>query len=582
MIQMIVKNRSLQKAEMNLIKDTAGIQVYRFRYVSQEKAVPEAISVSFFIPCLDIYSVWNAMIGEKRSLISDWRPNIPVCQSRFNSGAPIQTLISHEGNNRLTVSLADARTPISIKSGIVEDGGQIRTEIMFFTQKVAALQQYETFVYLDFRDIPYYEAIREAVERMRPKESEKGYLYPKTSRMPMYSTWYCFHQKIEEELLVRQCIKAKEMGMECIIVDDGWQTENEVGGYAFCGDWTPATTKFPDMKRFVERVHELDMKVMLWFSVPYVGKNARIYKEFEGMYLDNPDSEWNVLDPRFPKVREYLVRTYEDAVKNWGLDGLKMDFIDCFGMTEYSDQKSPLRDYDSVEDAVEALLSEIQTCLLELNPDILIEFRQNYMGPLITRYSNMLRVGDCAMDAIVNRTGVIDLRLLSTGNAIHSDMLIWNEKDTPENMAKQLIAVLCGVPQISVRMDQLSEQHARTLKFYLSFWIKYSKVLMEGELIPHNPEICYSRVEAIGEETCICICYSVNDFSLKENTTIAVNGTGRAEMVMVTQNDAAIEYEIFNCQGDLIEKKTSVVKEGAFLLPVPISGMVVVKSEVQK
>ena len=73
------------------------------------------------------------------------------------------------------------------------------------------------------------------------------------------------------------------------------------------------------------------------------------------------------------------------------------------------------------------------------------------------------------MDAIINRTGIIDLRLLSTGNAVHSDMLFWNEKDTPENMAKQLIAVLCGVPQISVRMDQLSEQHARVLNFYLSF-----------------------------------------------------------------------------------------------------------------
>ena len=36
------------------------------------------------------------------------------------------------------------------------------------------------------------------------------------------------------------------------------------------------------------------------------------------------------LDPRFPEVREYLVQTYERVIGEWGFDGVKLDFIDCF------------------------------------------------------------------------------------------------------------------------------------------------------------------------------------------------------------------------------------------------------------
>ena len=36
------------------------------------------------------------------------------------------------------------------------------------------------------------------------------------------------------------------------------------------------------------------------------------------------------LDPRYKKVREYLSNLYESAVKEWDLDGLKLDFIDSF------------------------------------------------------------------------------------------------------------------------------------------------------------------------------------------------------------------------------------------------------------
>ena len=59
--------------------------------------------------------------------------------------------------------------------------------------------------------------------------------------------------------------------------------------------------------RIVARVHRLGMKYMMWFSVPFVGKNSRFaYERFKGMLLDDHGDGTCVLDPRYPEVRDYL------------------------------------------------------------------------------------------------------------------------------------------------------------------------------------------------------------------------------------------------------------------------------------
>lgn len=111
---------------------------------------------------------------------------------------------------------------------------------------------------------------------------------PDTARYPMYSTWYSFHQEIADRSLEEEAQRAKELGFSTIIVDDGWQTDDNNRGYAYCGDWEPALEKFPSMKEHVERIHQLDMKFMIWFSVPFIGIHAKRWEEFSDklIYFD--------------------------------------------------------------------------------------------------------------------------------------------------------------------------------------------------------------------------------------------------------------------------------------------------------
>ncbi len=126
------------------------------------------------------------------------------------------------------------------------------------------------------------------------------------------------------------------------------------------------------------------------------------------------------LDPRYPDVREFLISVYENAVSNWGIDGLKLDFIDSFENKDGVPAKDGM-DIPVLHTAVDKLMTDISTRLCGLKNDILIEFRQNYVGPNMRKYGNMLRVADCPADGLTNRVGCLDLRLTSGNTAVHSD-----------------------------------------------------------------------------------------------------------------------------------------------------------------
>jgi alpha-galactosidase len=260
--------------------------------------------------------------------------------------------------------------------------------------------------------------------------------------------------------------------MDTVIGDDGWQTDDNSRGYAYCGDWEVAEGKIPDMKDFVDRIHATGMKIMIWYSVPFVGLHSKNYERFKDMLMDhtgNMRDYWS-MDPRYKEVRDFLVDTYAKAVKDWKLDGLKLDFIDSFQLHGKSLEYDARRDYQSLEEAIDALMTEVKEALTAINPEILIEFRQTYVGPAIRKYGNMLRVGDCPADAMLNRQDVVNLRLTSGETAVHSDMIMWHSDACVEAAAMQLVSVLFSVPQISMKIAKLREEHKKMLGFYLSIF----------------------------------------------------------------------------------------------------------------
>lgn len=525
-----------------------GIFCARICLTCEEAEAMKPFSLSFSLPIADMYSIWSPQTDANglRKLGPNW--NKKITQSRFAHGLPLHAVLAANGHNRVTVAVSDVKTPLSIATGVSEERAELECKITFFTQLTAPLRRYSAVVRIDMRDIPFYKSIPDVVSWWETNWELKPEPAPEAAKQPVNSLWYSLHQKLYAEDILRQCRLSAPYGLKTVILDDGWQTEDNNRGYAYCGDWEPATVKIPDMARLVEELHSLDMKVMLWYSVPYVGIHSKSYSQFAGKYLSFDASRGTAcLDPRYLCVRQYLAEQYEKAVRNWDLDGLKLDFVNAFRLTSDTPIHDPQRDIPSLEDAIEQLLLDVKTRLQMLKPDILIEFRQGYIGPAMRCYGNMLRAGDCPRDALCNKTAVLDLRLTSGCTPVHSDMLMWHPQEPVESAALQVASVLFSVPQISLQLDQISEEQKQMLRFYLGLWRDNRELLLEGKLALYSPEAFYSKATATLSGRELTVLYTDTTVVKGADCTTVVNCGPERRVYMDGFSGQC--YKIVDCMG---------------------------------
>ena len=564
-------------------KNENGIILLDFEIEYKAAQIPSVATIVWKIPCIDMYSTWGANLGVGRLLCANWSKR--TSRSRLASGAPFHSLISVDGTNRMTVAVSDAHTPIEIATGVCEETSEMDCKIRFFTEQINQISSYRATVYIDTREIPYEDALRAADRYLADKCGYPSAYIPEVAKCPMYSCWYSFHQNIDVEAILEQCRLAKSMGMEAVIVDDGWQTDDSQRGYAYCGDWEVCAKKVPDMKAFVDRVHECGMKFILWYSVPFVGVHSKMYERFSDMFLngtkEQAGKDWSVLDPRYPEVRKYLTDVYVEAKKAWGLDGFKLDFIDMFQIFPQTKTYDPRWDTLSLEDGVDRLLSDITTALRKIDPEILIEFRQSYFGPAIRKYGNMIRVRDCPNDSIANHVYASDMKFVMDRTPIHSDMLMWNYNDSVESVAHQVLCCLFTVPQISVLLDKLSADHQKMLRFWLGYWNENRDILLDGTYFADYPEHLYTLVKATLNDTTIAVAHA--------NTVLKVdapfdridflNATGEEMLIInATASLGSKNCRIFDCMGNELESKSVDLTKGVHGFQVPKCGMLSIKS----
>ena len=542
-----------KNATIDVIKREINEITYLDLKLKFNNEIPEKTIIKCKVPATNALAIWSSF-DRVHTLRPDWGMN--EINSRLASGMPIQQLFGFDGNNRMCVSVSDVDTPIKIRMGYIEESAEVVCEVEFFSLQTNKKSEYNATIRFDFRNIKYYDSIYDTVNWWENECGYKSAFVPLNAKLPMDSLWYSFHQNLDYEKIIVECKNSKELGLETVIIDDGWQTEDNNRGYAFCGDWEVSKNKMNDMKKLVTEIHKLGMKVMLWYSVPFMGIHSKRYEEFKTMLLDDSgDNEtFFALDPRYKKVRDYLSNLYESAIKEWDLDGLKLDFIDSFVLRGKSLESDERRDYESLEDAIHALLSETKEKLTKLKSDVLIEFRQSYVGPSIRKYGNMLRVGDCPGDVLTNRSQAINLRFTSGETAVHSDMLMWNKTDTVENAAEQFINVIYTVPQISMLINELNEEQKKMLKFYISFWKENKDVLLNGKLTAENPECEYSIARATLNSSEIITPYTNSLVEICENNAIVLNATSKENLVI--KGAKGYSAKVVNCLGETVTEFT--------------------------
>ena len=405
-------------------------------------------------------------------------------------------------------------------------------------------------------------------------ESAKNENFSKTAEMFMVPT---SSVSASIKRLEKEFAPAVELGMKSFILDDGWQIEKPLGVYGTTGDWLPAPSRFPDMKAHVKKAHGAGLKYLVWAALPKVGHASETYKRFKGKFLldEHEESCSAMLDPRFPEVREHLAATFAARVRDWDIDGMKLDFIDNMSYPAVDPaiaENFAGRDIKSIPHAVDVMMK-----------DILVEFRQQYIGPAMLQYGNMFRSIDCPNDLVANRRQIADLRLTSMGQAVHADMLVWNRDDTPENAGRMILSAIFGVVQYSMQLDGLKKSHRDVIRHWIDFAREHRDALLKGEFRPHHPELGYPWIESssaserIAAVYCDGIVVPVYDDA---KTTFVLNASSAQGVVVDIKGEGTRRVELRDPFGRTSGAAT--ISKGITRLDIPESGYAIIKGEKRK
>lgn len=523
--------------------------------------------IEISLPATGIAYQWHPLKGFDSSLKPDWIKNRSVS---LIESAPVECFYDYEGNNKLTLACDELVNEMKFKSGIREEDGYLVIKVTFLPREIDHIYNF----YVDTNSVKYYTSLKRVSKWWESKLS----LFPVKSdyRKTMYSTWYSYHQELNEIELLNELEEIKNCDFSTIILDDGWQTSDVNRGYGYAGDWEVTPDKFNDFEKFVQKCHHQDLAVMVWFSVPYIGENTNKWEVFkEKLIYHDLGRRAGILDIRYQENIDYLVNTYLDFSKKYNIDGLKLDFIDEFYLRKDSPVYNSDMAYDTVLEALEIFLQTLKEKLLSWKSDFFVEFRQKYIGPGMRQYANAFRVVDCPYSAISNRVGLIDMRLINGTTPAHSDMLMWHKDDVPESVALQIIACLFGTIQFSIKLYEQTTEQRKVIAHYSRFSNENTDLLQGSSIQAFEPEHQYPYVFVNNEYQEIHVFYgSYSPIELNDKDITIINGSYQSKFYV--QSNEERDGTVFNCMGE----RTSVVtiNKGFNCINIPPGGMLKIPS----
>ncbi|WP_395297091.1 glycoside hydrolase family 36 protein [Kitasatospora hibisci] len=518
------------------------------------------VRIEWRVPCVDATAFWTPETRATGWLPAAWSAPRRVTLTR---GAPVAALVG-TGDVAICAFAAD-RDDVLAGAGVVEETGEFR----FWVQATGRLT-----LRIDTSRRHFARCLAGIAGWWW---ADREVRVPDAARLPAYSTWYSLHQNVSPEAVETQAALGKELGLDTIIVDDGWMTRDRTRGYGHCGDWEPLS--LPDTAAHVRRVHELGVAYLLWYALPFIGKDSAAFKELGGYALaDAGHMGAIVADPRYPQVREHLVGRLARAVEEWGADGLKIDFIDWFGVTD-PPEPGPGADSATVDEGLVKLLADLRRRITAVRPDAMLEHRQPYVSPGLWPYATMIRATDCPLSPGENRQRTVDTRLVAGPVAVHADMLMWHPEESAEQVACHLINVLFSVPQISVDLAVQTAGQRAALAFWLGVFREHLATLQLGELRPARPDLGYPMVTAAGPSTVVVARYAPLPVQLGGAPwqTLLVANADPDQAVRLVGGEGPAEATVQDAQGRIVRQGAVDLAGDGAAVAVPRGGLLTLR-----
>ena len=155
----------------------------------------------------------------------------------------------------------------------------------------------------------------------------------KTKKRPiLINNWEATYFNFDEEKLFELAKTASELGIEMLVMDDGWFGNRNSDDSAL-GDWTVNRDKLPNgLGRLVERINGLGVKFGIWFEPEMVCRDSNLFRAHPDWALQTPNRHMSigryqyVLDMSRADVRDYLFDSIKAVMESANIAYIKWDF----------------------------------------------------------------------------------------------------------------------------------------------------------------------------------------------------------------------------------------------------------------
>ncbi len=189
----------------------------------------------------------------------------------------------------------------------------------------------------------------------------------------IYNSWYPYTFHVNEENIFGLIPKAKQIGAELFVIDDGWMPgrENDLKGL---GDWVIDTERFPrGMGAIADECHRQGLLFGLWVEPEMCNPDSDLFRA-------HPD--WVIADGDRPHTfmrHQYILDFSRDEVRDWAIGWLdrlireaKLDYLKWDMNREVTEVPANWRDTGAAVKYMKNVYAVWQY-MNETFPDLLLE-----------------------------------------------------------------------------------------------------------------------------------------------------------------------------------------------------------------
>ena len=157
-------------------------------------------------------------------------------------------------------------------------------------------------------------------------------VHKNAERPIVINNWEAMMFKFNKQKIVALADKAKQLGVEMLVLDDGWfgaRNSDKAG----LGDWVVNTKKLPGgLKALANAINNRGMKFGLWFEPECVNPDSDLYRAHPEWAISVPSREASlgrnqlVLDLTRKDVRDYIVNSVHKILSSANIEYVKWDY----------------------------------------------------------------------------------------------------------------------------------------------------------------------------------------------------------------------------------------------------------------